>query len=37
LNARHVGKSFLLTGTFTARGAMGAELDVTDVSALVDP
>lgn len=34
LQPRHVGKSFLLTGTFHAKGALGPELDVTDVRAL---
>lgn len=34
LQPRHVGKVFLLTGTFHAKGPMGPELDVTDVQAL---
>lgn len=34
LQARHVGRRFLLTGTFHAKGTMGPELDVTDVRAL---
>lgn len=34
LQTRHVGKSFLLTGTFRANGEAGPELDVTDVRAL---
>jgi hypothetical protein len=34
LQPRHVGKRFLLTGTFHVKGAMGPELDVTDVRAL---
>lgn len=34
LQSRHVGKAFLLTGTFHARGVQGPELEVTDVRAL---
>lgn len=34
LQARHVGKMFLITGTFHPRGVTGPELDVTDVHAL---
>jgi hypothetical protein len=37
LQPRHVGKLFLLTGTFHAQGALGPELDVTDVHALDAP
>ncbi len=36
LQARHVGKSFLLTGTFRTKGESGPELDVTDIRALRD-
>lgn len=34
LQPRHVGHLFLLTGTFHAKGAQGAELEVTDIRAL---
>lgn len=40
LQPRHVGKSFLLTGTFHAGAAVGGtgpELEVTDVRALTTP
>jgi hypothetical protein len=34
LQARHVGRLFLFTGTFHANGAQGPELEVTDVRTL---
>ena len=37
LQARHLGRPFLLTGTFHARGAGGPELDVSDVRAVEGP
>lgn len=37
LQSRHVGKRFLLTGTWHATGATGPELDVTDIRALNSP
>jgi hypothetical protein len=37
LQKRHIGKIFLLSGTFHANGAFGPELDVTDVRVLDGP